>query len=93
MMRVYQKPVVEVIRFQPMDFITTSGGTGVISVTQYTSAEAALDAACQGFTGKTQKFTCSDFGGYSASNAPTQNQEVEIGGIKFVYKGNHWKAQ
>ena len=84
----YEKPQAEVIAFEQGSFIATS-------TAYYENAEAALTASCGGYNGgATNNFTCNDFGGYNASNPPTQNAQVTItGGLTYVfdYKGNHWK--
>ena len=82
----YTKPEIEVIGVDNDIFMAGSGN--------YSSAQEALNAACTGYNGgATNNFSCSDFGGYNASNPPTQNTQVTIGGGTYVfdYKGNHWK--
>lgn len=86
-MKKYEKPVTEVIRFGSENVFMTASG-------EYSSAGEALQAACGGYDGgKTNKFSCSSFGGYSASNPPTQHSTVTLGGGTYVfdYVGNHWK--
>ena len=96
----YETPEVDFIIFEQDDIFMTASGNGPISC-EYTpssqtptSAREALDMACGGYNGAaTNNFSCSDFGGYNASNPPTQNAQVTIAGTSYVfdYKGNHWK--
>ncbi len=83
----YEKPQVEVVKFDTEGFMTGSGA-------YYASASEALTASCGGYNGgATNNFSCNDFGGYNASNPPSQNAQVTIGDGTYVfdYKGNHWK--
>ena len=61
----------------------------------YSSANEALNAMCSGFNGATNNFSCSDFGGYNASNPPSQKSKVTVGGGTYVfdYVGHHWKLE
>ena len=88
----FERPQVEVIRFDVQDIICTSGGGS--STQSYATAGDALTAECGGYNGgATNNFSCNDFGGYNASNPPSQNAQVTLGGGTYVfdYKGNHWK--
>ena len=59
------------------------------------NAYEALEAACGGFSGQTNNFTCGDFGGYNATNPPSHGDTVTLsaGGHTYVfdYVGNHGK--
>ncbi len=82
----YEKPQVEVVKFEDAGFMTSS--------VSYSSAADALQHNCGGYNGgATNNFSCSDFGGYNASNPPKQNDHATIAGTTYVfdYKGNHWK--
>lgn len=82
---VYKKPEIEVIQVDS-EFMTAS--------VDMSSASTALQSSCGGYNGGgTNNFSCSDFGGYNASNPPGQNAQVVIGDGTYVfdYKGNHWK--
>ena len=82
----YQKPELEIIRFEDNVVFMTASTFG--------TASEALAASCNGYNGgATNNFSCSDFGGYNANNPPTQNAQVTIGGGTYIfdYKGNHWK--
>ena len=87
----YEKPSVEMIDFGSGAFFMALSSESVY----YSSAQDALNQACGGYNGgATNNFTCSDFGGYNASNPPKQNCQVILsGGNTYVYdyKGNHWK--
>ena len=85
----YVKPEIEVIQVNNNIFMAQSA-------TSYSSAQEALTANCGGYNGAhTNNFNCSDFGGYNATNPPTQNAKVVIAGGTYVfdYKGNHWKLE
>lgn len=86
----YVKPEIEVIEVKGNIFMAGSEGAP-----DYSTAAAALQSACGGFSGATNNFTCSSFGGYTAANPPTQNVQVTIGNGTYTYvydyKGNHWK--
>ncbi len=97
----YETPEVDFIIFDENNaFMTASSDNPLCSVnsssssTTYSSAKEALSVACGGYGGgKTNNFSCSDFGGYNASNPPNQNDTVYLSGGTYVfdYKGNHWK--
>ena len=62
----------------------------------HSSAQDVLNAMCGGYGGgKTNNFSCNDFGGYNASNPPSQKSKVTVGGGTYVfdYVGNHWKLE
>ena len=83
----YERPDAEVVQFENGAIFMSASGN-------YSSAAEALAANCPGYNGgPTNNFSCSDFGGYNASNKPTQNVQVVINGTAYVfdYKGNHWK--
>ena len=89
----YEKPDAEVILFGEENVFMTASGNGG---TNYSTAAEALSAACGGYNGgKTNNFSCSDFGGYNASNPPTQKSRVTLAGGTYVfdYVGNHWKLE
>lgn len=79
----YQKPQVEIVKFDSIGFMTSSVGYG--------SAAEELSHACGVFSGTTSKFTCDSFGGYPAEPRP-KGQSVTIAGgtYTFDYHGNHW---
>ena len=82
----YEKPEVEVVKFEEAGFMTASG--------QYSSGIEALQSACSGFTGATNNFSCGSFGGYTTSNPPQKNKTpVPVGNYVFVYVGKHWKCE
>ncbi|MCR5369978.1 MAG: hypothetical protein K6E83_04655 [Clostridium sp.] len=84
----YTKPEIEVIGVDNDIFMADS--------VNFSSASEALAASCGGYDGgKTNKFSCSDFGGYNASNPPTQKSKVTLAGGTYVfdYVGNHWKLE
>ena len=87
----YEKPNAEIIRFGNENIFMTGSGNVI-----YNTASEALQAACGGYSGKgTNNFKCSNFGGYSESNPPTQKAKVTLadGTYVFDYVGNHWKLE
>ena len=87
-MMIYEKPAVEIVAIENENIFTASSGR------TYNSPAEALSYTCGGYNGgATNNFSCSDFGGYNATNPPKQNTQVTIAGTTYVfdYKGNHWK--
>ena len=94
----YETPEVDFIIFDENNvFMTASSDNpscGSDSAPDYSTAEAALQAFCGGYTGVgTNNFKCGNFGSYNEINPPYQNAQVTIGNNSYVfdYKGNHWK--
>ena len=86
----YEKPEVEVVKFDDAGFMTTSANI------DWSNPLSVLENSCGGYNGGgTNNFSCTDFGGYNAGNPPTQNIQVTIGGGQYTYvydyKGKHWK--
>ena len=89
----YEKVQAEVIQFKYLEFMTAS-------FTSYSPSEAIRHSCTSGYDyGKTNRFTCTTFGGYSPSNPPNQNSIAYLNGntYEFTYVGAngggaHWKC-
>ena len=76
----YEKVSVDVITFgKDIIFLTSSPDCP----SNYSTAEAALQNECGGFSGDVHSFTCSSFGGYG-SHAP-KGATVTIAGTTYIY--------
>ena len=70
----YSKPIVEIVKFDTIGFMTSSFGG-------YSSGTDAASQNCTGFNGTAKKFTCDVF---------ANGDQVVYGDYTFYYSGNHW---
>ena len=81
----YEKPEVEVVKFEDAGFMTASGN--------YSSADEMLRVLLgDNYSGKTNNFNCSSFGGVTN---PSNGTTIKVGDYYFTSRGNkngqHWQ--